>query len=264
MAAAVPPTSACSTPPWRCSTPGATACRSSCSAPPARWAPRRRPWIDWIHTARDQGAIVRNYTKWDDQPASPAATREAIIRATWMANTAPMGPVYINLDAELQEAKLTEPLPPIDVARFMPDATPGASPVLVSEAAALLKGAKSGDRDRPDFTQHGRLERTRCARRALQHQGHHRPQMHHGIPHRPSAACRRAGRQCDDPGGDRGAQGRRRHPRARLCRPQRRAARRLRFRRSETEDHRRQRGLPLCTTAGAWITRHCRRWTCCW
>ena len=31
-------------------------------------AAKRRPWIDWIHTARDQGAIVRGYTKWDDQP----------------------------------------------------------------------------------------------------------------------------------------------------------------------------------------------------
>ena len=40
-------------------------------------AAKRRPWIDWIHTARDQGALVRNYTKWDDQPASPAAIREA-------------------------------------------------------------------------------------------------------------------------------------------------------------------------------------------
>ncbi len=105
-------------------------------------AAKRRPWIDWIHTARDQGAIVRNYTKWDDQPASPAATREALIRATWMANTAPMGPVYINLDAELQEAKLTEQLPPIDVARFMPDATPAPSPELVKQAATLLKSAK--------------------------------------------------------------------------------------------------------------------------
>ncbi len=87
-------------------------------------AVKRRPWIDWIHTARDQGAIVRNYTKWDDQPASPAAAREALIRATWIANTAPMGPVYINLDAEMQEAKLAEPLAPIDAARFMPLADP--------------------------------------------------------------------------------------------------------------------------------------------
>ncbi len=29
-------------------------------------APKRRPWIDWIHTARDQGALVRSYTKWDE------------------------------------------------------------------------------------------------------------------------------------------------------------------------------------------------------
>ena len=74
-------------------------------------AAKRRPWIDWIHTARDQGAIVRGYVKWDDQPASPAATREALLRAGWIAQTAPMGPVYVNLDAELQEAPLEAPLP---------------------------------------------------------------------------------------------------------------------------------------------------------
>jgi thiamine pyrophosphate-dependent acetolactate synthase large subunit-like protein len=105
-------------------------------------AAKRRPWIDWIHTARDQGAIVRNYTKWDDQPASPAAAREALLRASWIANTAPMGPVYINLDAEMQEAKLTEPLAPIDVARYMPPATPAASAEQIKEAAAMLKAAK--------------------------------------------------------------------------------------------------------------------------
>src|SRR2546421_6683879 len=82
-------------------------------------ATKRRPWIDWIHTARDQGAIVRNFTKWDDQPASPAAAREALLRGAWLANTTPMGPVYINLDAEMQEAKLTEPLGPIDANRYM-------------------------------------------------------------------------------------------------------------------------------------------------
>src|SRR5437773_2720567 len=98
-------------------------------------AAKRRPWIDWIHTARDQGAIVRDYTKWDDQPASPAAARESLIRATWMANTAPMGPVYVNLDAEMQESKLTEPLAPIDITRYMPPASPGTSAELVKEAA---------------------------------------------------------------------------------------------------------------------------------
>src|SRR5205085_1850660 len=85
-------------------------------------AAKRRPWIDWIHTARDQGSIVRGYTKWDDQPASPAAAREAILRAMWIAETEPKGPVYVNLDAEMQETKLQEPLKNIDVRRFMPAA----------------------------------------------------------------------------------------------------------------------------------------------
>ena len=106
-------------------------------------AAKRRPWIDWIHTARDQGAIVRDYTKWDDQPASPAASRESLLRGTWIANTAPMGPVYINFDAELQENKLAEPLAPIDPARYMPPAETAPSPEIVKQAAAILKGAKN-------------------------------------------------------------------------------------------------------------------------
>ena len=105
-------------------------------------AVKRRPWIDWIHTARDQGALVRDYTKWDDQPSSPGAAREAILRGTWIANTAPCGPVYINFDAELQEAKISEPLPSIEVARYMPTIATAAPSDLVREAAAVLKGAK--------------------------------------------------------------------------------------------------------------------------
>src|SRR5579863_1354863 len=105
-------------------------------------AVKRRPWIDWIHTARDQGALVRDYTKWDDQPASPAASREAILRGTWIANTVPHGPVYINFDAELQEAKISEQLPPIDVARYMPQISTAAPAELVRQAAAMLKDAK--------------------------------------------------------------------------------------------------------------------------
>ena len=105
-------------------------------------AMKRRPWIDWIHTARDQGALIRGYTKWDDQPASPGAAREAILRGTWIANTAPQGPVYINLDAEMQEAKLAEPLPPIDAARYTPAVATAAPADLVQQAAALLKSAK--------------------------------------------------------------------------------------------------------------------------
>ncbi|MGB6509458.1 MAG: thiamine pyrophosphate-binding protein [Xanthobacteraceae bacterium] len=105
-------------------------------------AVKRRPWIDWIHTARDQGALIREYTKWDDQPASPGAAREAILRGTWIANTVPHGPVYINFDAELQEMKISEQLPAIEVARYMPTVSTAAPAEVVREAAAMLKGAR--------------------------------------------------------------------------------------------------------------------------
>jgi thiamine pyrophosphate-dependent acetolactate synthase large subunit-like protein len=106
-------------------------------------AAKRRPWIDWIHTARDQGALIRPYTKWDDQPASPAAAREALMRANFLAHALPMGPVYVNLDAELQEAKLGEPLPPIEAARFMPPVVNAPAAETVAAAASLLQAAKT-------------------------------------------------------------------------------------------------------------------------
>ena len=68
-------------------------------------ADQRRPWIDWIHTTTDQAAIVRNYTKWDNQPGSVTACVEAVLRAGMIAKTPPFGPVYVTFDAFLQEQK---------------------------------------------------------------------------------------------------------------------------------------------------------------
>jgi thiamine pyrophosphate-dependent acetolactate synthase large subunit-like protein len=106
-------------------------------------AAKRRPWIDWIHTASDQGALVRGYTKWDNQPASVAAAYEALLRGAQIANTAPRGPVYINFDAALQEAKIG-PLPPLpDPARFAPAASPEPPRELLAHAAKLLSSARA-------------------------------------------------------------------------------------------------------------------------
>jgi thiamine pyrophosphate-dependent acetolactate synthase large subunit-like protein len=106
-------------------------------------AAKRRPWIEWIHTARDQGALVRGFTKWDDQPGSPVAARESVLRAGWIANTAPRGPTYINLDVEIQEMKLPEAVAPIDTARFMPAVNSAPNPEAIKEAVRLLKAAKN-------------------------------------------------------------------------------------------------------------------------
>jgi thiamine pyrophosphate-dependent acetolactate synthase large subunit-like protein len=106
-------------------------------------AAKRRPWIDWIHTSADQGALVRDYTKWDNQPASVPSAYEALLRAVQIADTAPRGPTYVNLDAALQEAKIGA-LPPLpDVGRYQAPDPVMPDQKLIEEAARLLSTAKN-------------------------------------------------------------------------------------------------------------------------
>ena len=103
-------------------------------------AMQRRPWVDWIHTARDLGALVRGYTKWDDQPASVPAALEAMMRACQITTTPPAGPVYVCLDAGLQEQVAgAAPLPAIERFRAACPADP--PPDAVAQAARALSGA---------------------------------------------------------------------------------------------------------------------------
>ena len=105
-------------------------------------AVRRRPWIEWIHTVRDQGALIRDYTKWDDQPSSIGAAQEALLRANMITQTAPCGPVYINLNLELQEDEIAAAPRPPETARFAPPPPlEPAGPVLL-QAAELLARAE--------------------------------------------------------------------------------------------------------------------------
>jgi thiamine pyrophosphate-dependent acetolactate synthase large subunit-like protein len=53
-----------------------------------------------------------------------------------------MGPVYVNLDAGMQEAPLQDPLPPIDAARFVPEVTSAAPPEQIARAVEMLRGAQ--------------------------------------------------------------------------------------------------------------------------
>ncbi len=106
-------------------------------------AHRRRPWIDWIHTARDQGALVRHYTKWDDQPASAEAAVESLLRADQIARTAPTGPVYVCLDAEMQEARLDREVTVPDVRRFAPPRPAAAPAEDLAGTLAILRAARA-------------------------------------------------------------------------------------------------------------------------
>jgi thiamine pyrophosphate-dependent acetolactate synthase large subunit-like protein len=79
---------------------------------------RRRPWIDWIHSGHPESAVVRDIVKWDVEPASLEALPEALARALRTALTPPAGPVYVAVDALLQEQEAGEigagaqPVPP--------------------------------------------------------------------------------------------------------------------------------------------------------
>ena len=188
-------------------------------------APRRRPWIDWIHTAADQGAILRNYIKWDAQPASPAATQEALARAAWLANTAPKAPVYVNFDAGMQEAALTEPAPPLAVERFRPRPDGGVSAAAIDQAVALLREARA------PLILMGRVSRSTAAwaeRLALAESLHAlvATDLKAGaaFPTEHTVACRPA-HNVRRPGSDRRAGRGRRHSEPRLGRSGRHAAR---------------------------------------
>jgi acetolactate synthase-1/2/3 large subunit len=69
---------------------------------------RRRPFIDWIHTANVQGEQVRHYVKWDYQPGSIEGVPDAFARAYAAMMTEPQGPIYMCYDAWLQEQPLTK------------------------------------------------------------------------------------------------------------------------------------------------------------
>jgi len=105
-------------------------------------AAKRRPWIDWIHTCSDQAALVRNFTKWDNQPGSTAAAVEALLRGAQIAETPPRAPVYVNLDVSIQEEKLETPPVIPDVARFAPPPPVQPGIAEIEAAAKLLSAAK--------------------------------------------------------------------------------------------------------------------------
>lgn len=65
----------------------------------------RRP-IDYIHAASAQTNLVRDFVKWDAEPMDQVGSEEALAQAYRIAVTAPQGPVYVTLDAGVQERRL--------------------------------------------------------------------------------------------------------------------------------------------------------------
>ncbi|MGH2819438.1 MAG: thiamine pyrophosphate-binding protein [Actinomycetota bacterium] len=103
---------------------------------------RRRPNIDWIHSANVQGNAVRDFTKWDDQPHSTEAIPEVVARAYRVAMEEPRGPVYVALDAGLQEDELRAPAQLPDISRLGVPSRMGPDPDASERLARMLVDAE--------------------------------------------------------------------------------------------------------------------------
>jgi acetolactate synthase-1/2/3 large subunit len=104
-------------------------------------ADKRPPGVPTIHAAQDIGSLVRDFTKWDDNPVSLPHFAESFVRAYKIAMTPPHEPVFLSLDVGLQEEVVHEP-GKLRVPRYVPTAPPQGDSGAVREAARLLANAE--------------------------------------------------------------------------------------------------------------------------
>jgi acetolactate synthase I/II/III large subunit len=105
-------------------------------------ADKRRPGVEWYHCVQDPAALLRDFTKWDDQPVSLQHFAESVMRAYKIATTVPMGPVLITADGDLAEEAVHDEkklrIPKLTVS-IPPQGDSGA----VAEAAKMLVAAEN-------------------------------------------------------------------------------------------------------------------------
>jgi acetolactate synthase-1/2/3 large subunit len=102
----------------------------------------RPPGVNWYHSAQDMAAMIRDYTKWDDNPASLGAMASSSIRAYRMMMTPPMGPVAIVIDSEMQEKAMPAGARP-RIPKLTVPAPPQGDMAAVRQAAKMLVAAQA-------------------------------------------------------------------------------------------------------------------------
>ena len=93
-----------------------------------------------IHSAQDLGALVRDYTKWDDQPYSLGHFAQSAVRAYKIAMTPPMGPTLIVANNEIQAHPMGEEQ--LRVPKLVMTSPPAGDSGAVAEAAKMLVAAE--------------------------------------------------------------------------------------------------------------------------
>ena len=103
---------------------------------------RSRAGAEWPHSAIDPALIVRDFTKWDDQPITLQHFAELAVRAYKIGTTPPMGPVLLSLDGELQE----NPIPDrqaLNIPKFVKVVPPVGNSGALADAAKMLVAAEN-------------------------------------------------------------------------------------------------------------------------
>jgi acetolactate synthase-1/2/3 large subunit len=104
-------------------------------------AAERRGSVEWLHSVQDAAAMLREFTKWDDNPASLQHFGESTVRAYQLAMTPPTMPVVLVADGELQENAI-----PADanlrVPKYVVPTPPAGDQNTVNELAKMLVAAE--------------------------------------------------------------------------------------------------------------------------
>jgi len=105
-------------------------------------AAQRRPGVEWAHCVQDPAGMLRDFTKWDDQPASLQHFAESVVRGYRLSMTPPMEPVVIIADGMLQEHPI-EDEKKLAIPKLKLSAPPQGEAGALKEAAKLLAAANS-------------------------------------------------------------------------------------------------------------------------
>lgn len=113
------------------------------SAYPGTGPGARSQPVFWKQQIRDQGELVRQYTKWDYKLAPYDNAGLTITRALQVALSKPYGPAYLALPRESGQAPIQGIQRFPTLAQLTPASSPAADPDLIRQAARLLLAAEA-------------------------------------------------------------------------------------------------------------------------
>src|SRR5579864_8479855 len=100
----------------------------------------RAAGVQSLHSAQDLGLLVRDYTKWDDEPYSLQHFADYTVRAYKIAMTPPMGPTLIVANNEIQSHPISETN--LRIPKLTMTTPPAGDMAAVADAAKMLVNAE--------------------------------------------------------------------------------------------------------------------------